>query len=292
MINMKNVINYYYNIELKEYKKRENCFTFYIGEIEFEFIEYYGDINYLIKIYSLLISFGKPVSEIVINKDNKFITHYESRPYILLKKINRDKQDINLEYVIDYDFIIPVREINNWKNLWIEKLDYYEIQQEEINLKYPLLNKSFSYYFGLTEAAINLLNYVNYEKISSCISHKRLDKKEDIFNPLNIIIDNRIRDVAEYIKTKFFKENIMVEEIIDFINKHLFSKDEILLLVSRLLYPSYYFDAYENIYKGEETEKELNKIIKKNVQYETFLRKIYKNIKLFYNIPQIEFLEN
>ena len=54
-----------------------------------------------------------------------------------------------------------------------------------------------------------------------------------------------------------------------------FSKDEIYLLLSRLIYPSYYFDIYEKIYREKYSEKELNKIIKRNADYEAFLKEVF-----------------
>ena len=49
---------------------------------------------------------------------------------------------------------------------------------------------------------------------------------------------------------------------------------------------------YEKIYTEKDTEKNLNKITKKNAEYEAFLKKIYNYVKLLYSIPQIEFLED
>jgi len=288
---MKNLINYYYGIIVNEFKKRDASFIFYINNIEFELKEFYGDINELINLYSLLKAYRREVDEIIINSKNNFITYYESKPYILIKKINILRKKIELEDIINYDCRVHVNGKINWKNLWINKIDYYEMQLEELGIKYPLLKKSFNYYRGLSEIAIALLNYVDYKNINYSISHRRLEKNDDIFNPLNIIIDSRTRDIAEYVKIKYLNENMVVQEIIEFIERIGFSKDEITLLISRLIYPSYYFDMYENIFAGKESEKELNKIIKKNAEYEAFLKEFYNNVKLIYTIPQIEFLE-
>ena len=208
-----------------------------------------------------------------------------------MKKIKYDKENIKLNDILEYDCSIYIKDDLNWKKMWKEKIDYYELQIQENGLKCTLLKQSFPYYLGLSETAINLLNYVNYKNINYCISHKRIEKIDNLYNPINIIIDNKSRDIAEYIKLKFFSDDLVLEEIIGIINKKIFTKDEIILFLSRLIYPSYYFDIYEKIYKNKEYEKDLNKIIKKNVEYETFLKQIYNKIKLSYTIPQIEFLE-
>ena len=288
---MKNVINYYYDIELKEFKKRENSFIFYINNDEYEFVECYENINSLLNIYSILKSYGKEIDELVINIKNEYLTFYEGKPYILLRKNKYSNRKVILEDIIDFNCYIYTKDKPSWKILWQQKIDYYELQIEENKLKYPLLNQSFYYYSGLSEMAISLLNYVDYENIKYCISHKRLDNLKNIHNPLNIIIDNRTRDIAEYIKMKYFDGNLNVDEIINFIDSGILNKDEIILLLSRLIYPSYYFDIYDEIYKKQEEKKELNKIIKKNADYEAFLKNIYHHIKKIYKIPRIEFLD-
>ena len=288
---MKNVINYYYKIVVNEFKKRENNFMFFVGKDEFEFVQFYYDANKLLNLYSILRIYRRTIDEIIFNKDKGLITFYDNKPYILLKKVNHDRKELTLYDIVKYDCIVHVKESLNWKQLWKEKLDYYQIQLDETGIKYPLLKQSFSYYLGLSEIAINILNYVNYDNINYCISHKRLEKTNDLFNPLNIIIDNKSRDIAEYIKIKYFTDDITSSQVVDFIKKSSFSKDEIYLLMSRLIYPSYYFDIYEKIYNGNDSEKDLNKIIKRNASYEAFLKEIYNYIKFLYNIPQIEFLE-
>jgi len=288
---MKNVINYYYGIIVNEFKKTQSNFIFNINNNKYEFVEYYGDINKLINIYSILKYYRKEVSELITNKRNSVITYYENKPYILLKKSNFRNKEIELSDIVSYDSNVYVKEELSWKKLWIGKLDYYEMQLDEVGIKYPILKQSFNYYLGLSEVAINLLNYVNTKNVNYYISHKRLETKDDMFNPLNIIIDSRARDIGEYIKKKYFYDKIQVEQLEKFIISSRFTKDEILLLLARLIYPSYYFDAYEKIFISKETQKELNKIIKKNAEYEAFLKDIYNSIKQFYPIPQIEFLE-
>lgn len=288
---MKNVINYYYGIIVNEFKKTQSNFIFYLNNSEYEFIEYYGDVNKLVNIYSTLKFYMKEVSEIITNKRNSIITYYENKPYILLKKSNFRNKEIELNDIASYDSIVYIKEELNWKKLWIGKLDYYEMQLDEVGIKYPMLKQSFNYYLGLSEIAINLLNYVNTKNLNYYISHKRLETKGELFNPLNIIIDSRARDIGEYIKRKYFYDEIQLQQLEEFIISSRFTKDEILLLLIRLIYPSYYFDIYEKVFISDEFEKELNKIIKKNAEYEAFLKDFYNHIKQFYPIPQIEFLE-
>ena len=288
---MKNTINYFYGIAINDFVKREDNFTFYIDKNKFEFVKFYGDKNFILSVCSYLSDYRRQYDEIILNKNNDIITYFENVPYILLKKTIIKNNVLLLEDVINYNCDVYIKGNIEWKKLWINKLDYYEMQVKEIEKKYPFLAQSFNYYMGLSEIAINLLNYIDYKNISYCISHKRLEKKEDLYNPLNIIVDNKSRDLAESIKTKFFQNKMRIDEVYILFSNINFTKDEALLFLARLIYPSYYFDLYEKIYNNRENEKKIDKIIKKNAEFEAFLKNVYECVKRLYIIPQIEFLE-
>ncbi len=292
---MKNLINYYYNLIIDEYRKIDDYYNFDVDNKKYCFLPFEGDINYLYDIYLILHRNNKYCHEIIINKDNSILTFYENKSYILLKKNLCSHSQINLSDIINYDILVQRKTLLNWKELWKEKIDYYEYQMNQIGFKYKILKNSFSYYIGMSETAINLLNYVNTNSINFYISHKRINYEEsidDFLNPLNIIIDNITRDIAEYFKINFINDNITVEQIIYFLNSVNFSNDEYIMLLSRLLYPSYYFDIYDKIIQGRISEEKVNFYIEKNVQYETFIKKIYKYLKNMKKIPIIEWLEN
>lgn len=288
---MKNLINYFYGIQITEYKKRNNSFYFIDNKNEFEFVEFYGDINNLLNLFSFLKQSNMEVDEIILNNQNSFLTHYENKTYILLKKNNHNRVNINLDDIQNYDINTYIKGKINWKDLWKEKIDYYELQLEETGINYPLLKETFSYYVGLSESAINLLNYIDLNNVELYISHKRLENGYDLLNPLNIILDSKSRDIGEYIKKMFFEDKISENDIVERIKNIFFTNDEAILFLSRLIYPSYYFDMYEKIYNKNDTEENLKKITKKNTEYEVFLKKIYMYLKQKYDMPQIEFLE-
>ena len=60
----------------------------------------------------------------------------------------------------------------------------------------------------------------------------------------------------------------------------------------RLLYPSYFFDLYDEIINDNLQEDIINRIIIKNKDYEIFLKEIYFYIVNKYNkyIPEIDWL--
>ena len=178
-----------------------------------------------------------------------------------------------IEDIIRHANRLPLYKRVNWKELWEEKLDYYEYQMSELGLKYKKLRESFSYYSGLCECAIGLLNYTSNE-VAMYATYKR-----------GKVMDSVTRDIAEYIKYEFFYNNNEVQ-----VGELYLTDDEYLLLMARLLYPSYYFDAYDNIMSGNIAENEIDNIIKKSDSFESLLKKLYKFIKQRSNIPNIDWL--
>ena len=127
------------------------------------------------------------------------------------------------------------------------------------------------------------------------VSHRRIgpnEKLDEFFNPLNIVVDNRTRDIAEYIKVNYFNGKIDENEVLNYLDNLNFTYTENLLFFSRLLYPSYYFDIYDQVIQEKISDEKIQFYIKKNTSYEAFLKKIYIYIKNKYKIPEIEWLEN
>ena len=292
---MKNLINYYYGLLIKEFKKVDESFVFSIDNKVYEFIPFYGDINKFYKNYSLLISNNKYCHEVIFNKDKQLLTLYGKKQYLLLKKNICINKLVDIDEILNYN--IPVYGIQslNWKKLWENKIDYYEYQMSQLAIKYKKIRNSFDYYVGLSETAISLLNYIDNNNITYYICHRRIrygEKLDEFFNPINIVIDSRVRDIAEYIKVNYFNENINIDFILNFIDNLNLNYTESILLLARLLYPSYYFDIYDQIIQDKIRDDKIDIYIKKNTSYEMFLKKIYIFLKSKYKLPEIEWLAN
>ena len=290
---MKNLINYYYNILIDNYKKIDNIYSFISDSVKYIFIDYDGNIEKIYKLY-LIVSKRKYCHKILINKDGNIITPYNNKGYVLIKEVFNSNKILDINDIVEYTFPVYEKDYINWKELWMKKIDYYEYQISQFSKNYSKLSESFSYYSGLCENAISLLNNVDFSKINLYICHKRIyinETLDEFYNPLGFYIDSRVRDVAEYIKINYINERIDLNYVINIINNINFNYNEIILFLSRLLYPSYYFDMYDLIIQEKINEKEIIKYIKKNTYYEVFLRNIYKYIKTLYKIPIIEWLE-
>ena len=82
----------------------------------------------------------------------------------------------------------------------------------------------------------------------------------------------------------------MIDDAKNDIFKFNLTNNQYNLLFIRLLFPSYYFDCYEQVLLENKNEDDLTKIISKNEQYLIFLRNLYFILKRFVNIPDIEWI--
>ena len=125
-------------------------------------------------------------------------------------------------------------------------------------------------------------------------SHRRLNQNINFnfYNPLNIITDLSVRDAAEYFKTSFFNGKSIDEELSIYFRSVKLSTYEYFMFLARMIYPTYYFDLYEQIITGNAAESELVKITEKATDYENQIKKIYKYYKSFMRFQPIDWLEN
>ena len=295
---MNNFIEYFYNIKVDKISFNNNYYYFnYNGYLYKLYIyENNNDINLMIDIDKKLLV-NTLISEIIFNKDNQVISIYNNISYILIKVyVNPDKQ-VSLEEINYLQNTIFLEKLNiNWGILWSNKIDYLEDLIYENGIKYPTIVSSFNYYVGMCENAIAYYNSIPIDKeIHYVISHKKIridDTVESLYNPLNIIFDYRARDIAEYIKISFFKDNKnIMNELIIYLNNNPLSLMEVKLLISRLLYPSYYFDLYEDILVNGKDEIIINNIINKSDDFEIYLANIISYFKNYYNVDEINWLK-
>ena len=302
---MKEIINYYYNLNPKQINKITDYYYFYINNELYYFTTYtrkIEDINSIYEYNKQMLNNNILVNEIIPNKDINPLTYINQKPYILMKiliNINKPTNLPEINYISNK--IIPYQDKimrSNWINLWTNKLDYLEYHHEQNKKKYPLLNQSFNYFIGLTENAISYLNNITNKltKEKSDIgvtSHNYINNTiYSLYNPLNIIIDHKSRDIAEYIKLSFFNDNYNIfEELDEYFKHNYFSQYGITLLIARILYPSFYFDTYDKIINNLENESSILKITSRITEYEKYLNDILTYFHKYYNIKDIEWIK-
>lgn len=298
---MKNAIKYYYNIEVTNMHQKNDKYEIFNANGRYILVKYKITMNELIEKHSLQLYLQRvniPCHKIIKNRIGESITIINNENYVMIwmaipnRTINLEdiKQLTNISLIEEYKYIKK----NNWQKLWKIKIDYFEYEMNQLNTKYPLINESINYYIGIVETCISLLENLNIDNVNKNITHERITKNTDtdyFYNPLNLIIDNRTRDTGEFLKTEIYNTNCNIAEVKKYILNNSLTKDEIILLFVRLIYPSSYFDLCEKIIDNKVKEKELLKIINSSQFLEVNLKKIYAVIKKIIKMPEIEWFE-
>ena len=300
---MKNIINYYYGFNIVDIYNINNAFYFNYNNYNYIFLLFDRRVEETNSIYKLYLELKKRnifTNDIIINKDNQLITFVNNIPYILIRDNTKNKLiDLNdILYIQNNTYnIINDKSItrNDWTNLWQLKIDYYEGQIDDISRKYTLIGNTIDYYIGLGENAISYLVYNEHKNNNYVLSHRELYLKNNSFsfyNPVNYILDSRVRDFAEYIKIQFFTDKLDFNLFSIYLNYLNFNKSEYIELISRLLFPTYYFDLLDEIIVNNENENIIKNVLDKNKDYLLFLKNTFNYIVYTkkINIPFIEWI--
>lgn len=304
---MKNILGYYYNIYPMEISHTNDKYFFEYNDDKYIFETYkrpLEDINALYDVNKKMLNKNILVSEMILNNESEILTNINNKPYLLTKvKMNIDS-NINLYdiYNINVNTISlecnKILDRNDWTNLWESKNDYFEFQINEIGSKYKIVSEYLNYYIGLAENAISYVKdaiKIN-DDVRLCISHKRIrynDTVYSLYNPVNYIYDYFVRDICEYIKSVFFIDKKRAYYlVVNLFNNFSLTYKEALLFYGRLLYPSYFFDMYDDIVNGLKEESKIEGIITKSCEYEIFLQDVYIYISKLYNdyIPSVDWI--
>lgn len=299
---MKNMIEFYYNIKINKVQNKDNIYSFTINNQTYILKPYYKDESTINSCYRLgtMLNNTLPLNNIIPNKYNNPISIIDNTPYILLQVKNNNTISLKIiSHISNTQFsnitYIKNLERNNWEKLWGDKIDYYELQVNENKKKFPLIRESFDYFIGMGENAISYLVNTKLETKPTIYDEKVPSHNtiyNSLFDPTNIILDHKARDLAEYIKYSFWNNNTNIfNELNEYFKYNYFSEYGIRVLFSRILYPSFYFDLYDEIITGKKEENKLNNIINRITEYELYLYNIYIYLNVFYNIPETNWIK-
>lgn len=297
---MNNTINYFYNIESTNINQIDDNYQFTMNNNLYILKEYNNnDINKIYNLNQQMIYNNIPVHQIILNKYNNIISNINNKNYILLKIIIKNfKKRITLEDInkLNSIYINPINNNKNWANNWIERIDYIEYQINQTGKKYPNIVESLSYFIGLSENAISYYkNSSNNEPIQYSYSHKKLTLNStlfDLYDPCNITIDYKSKDISEYIKISFYNNNKnIIKELHNYFKTNYLSFYSIKILYARLLYPTIYFQTYDDIITNKQNQKKILSITSNTDDYEKYLYKIYLYLKKYYPLPEITWLK-
>lgn len=295
---MNNFIEYFYGIKVDKIVYEKNSYSFIYNRYFYKLYVFDNSSNtdFLINVNKKMLG-NTLVSEIIKNRNGEVLSIYNNIGYILMRIYVNVNKGISLKEVVSLsNSLYKDKLMINWGNLWERKMDYLENLINENGKKYPLIVDSFNYFVGLAENAISYYNTILIdENYKFGISHRKIkidDTIEELYNPLNIIFDYKVRDVAEYMKISFFNGNKnALNEFIWYLNNNYLSIMEAKLLIARLLYPSFYFDMYEDIMIDEKEEKIITNILIKIDEYEIYLAKLIEMISSKYGVDDILWLK-
>lgn len=290
---MKNYIEYFYKfMNIKIIKDGLN-YSFIYDDNNYLFIPLMRSEKEIMEVAHLL-QYNKEYDQIISNYQGLLVTTIGYRKYILVKENNK-KKDI-LDSIVnakkienEYKQLVTIDK-SDWIRLWSEKIDYIEYQMIHLDGKYKILQSSVNYYIGMAEIAISYINNVLTEnkniKKDLVISHKRIvvDKFD---SPLNIIIDYRGRDIAEYLKYIFFENSYDYYKIKKMLLKLNLDSISCQFIYGRLFYVTFYFDFYELIVDEKRKEKSIEFILSRVEEYEDYIRNIYSILNEIHFIPEI-----
>jgi hypothetical protein len=296
---MKNAISYYYNLNAVDIHQSNKQYRFMADGNYYSLIPYarnMSDVNSIFELSNILISRGIPVHQIIPDNNRNVVTVINNIPYIMFKVHINEKDNVTLNDIkyfsnLTEEIKVKIPNSTKWSELWSNKIDYLEYQISEMGANHPLIRESFSYFVGMGETAIQLFNQISKSNKQS-ISHFRItgfNNLFDLYNPLDLIIDYKVRDACEFLKYGFFYMNYNFDDIKEYLST--INTEDWPLFITRMLFPTFYFDIYEEIINNNIEDKRLIVIISKINTYEKLLKKTYTYIKQYVIIPDIEWLQ-
>ena len=296
---MKDLLNYYYFIIPDKIGMKNGNYYFNFKNHEFIFYLYENSLDNVEALFNLnnyMLFNNYKINRIILNKDRNILTRKDNKYYVLVELLINSKDKISLQNIIEFNKLnININTLNrtNWYYLWSNKNDNVEYTLNHLKNKYQNLYSYSPYYIGLSENAISYLKYLNLNNNNIGVSHKRInvaDSLREFYNPLNLVIDYKVRDKAEYYKSLFFNRNISVVDIINSIKLLKLSDIDLIYFYIRMLYPSFYFDMYDSIINGDKNDKDIEVIVNKQSDYEYLLYEIFLLLKSRINIVGIEWI--
>lgn len=298
---MRNLISYYYQLEPTDIHQMDNYYTFKIND-SFYRLQEIRDIK-VEDIYDLVIELyqnGIYTHQILKTVTDEFSVTFNQKRYALTIYSKEEEKAMSLDDIYKFQsylyYIQPKKAKNTsiWGDLWSEKIDYFEYQMNQFGIKYPNIRESFAYYVGLAEVGISLFYAYYSQEEKPILSHKRLKNKNTlyhIYDPFNLVIDYKVRDVAEFFKSLYLDG----ENILPLIHKYLYdgrlNNYEKMMFFIRMFYPSFYFDVYENIMDNQSDDIILKEIVEKTKDYDKILKFIYNELSLMMSMPYISWLK-
>ncbi len=269
---MNKVLYYYYGFQIDKVVSKNDYYKVSDKGIDYYVFLYDDSIDDLKKLYDINIQMTSENIDIMTIVPNIYGLYfvYDRQKYVVVKSFCKNEEiekniykevrifDIISKWSKQANIIFKKKSYlqfskNEWSVLWAKKIDEVE-KSIDFSEKKKFVDFEFAMYFiGLAENAVSYMNDIvlsnNYNKLELSYTHKKIDFHDffvSFFNPLNISIDFRIRDVSHFFQHVItINHNDFVNLVVD-IDLSLFSEIEIRLMVARILFPSSFLNFYLN----------------------------------------------
>ena len=281
---MENILNYYYQLNIIDIKKKDYYYLLTTDEYEQYIFNEIIDSNELKENLDYLNNTNVLYDLLILTKEGNITINYNDKEYALFKV--RNNENLN---ILSFSNLITTGKLK-WGTLWSNRVDYYLEQIAEV-VEQKEIKYAMDYYISLAEIAISYFNTLseiyNENTLTFTLSHHIVTSPIDkymFYNPSNMCFDLSVRDIAEYIKESFFNDILTNYEILSLIDKINLNEALANYLLVRLIYPSYIFKLYDIFIETKELNKKFYEYMKKSREYETLLSTIYNKLKLKYSI--------
>lgn len=281
---MENILNYYYQLNIIDIKKKDYYYLLTTDEYEQYIFNEIIDSNELKENLEYLNNTNVLYDLLILTKEGNITINYNDKEYALFKV--RNNENLN---ILSFSNLITTGKLK-WGTLWSNRVDYYLEQIAEV-VEQKEIKYAMDYYISLAEIAISYFNTLseiyNENTLTFTLSHHIVTSPIDkymFYNPSNMCFDLSVRDIAEYIKESFFNDILTNYEILSLIDKINLNESLANYLLVRLIYPSYIFKLYDIFIETKELNKKFYEYMKKSREYETLLSTIYNKLKLKYSI--------
>lgn len=252
MFMITNLIFFLYGIKVEYIRKNRDSYVFYYDNNFYIFKEVFFNEEYLSYIYNFIVNSDILFHSVIKNKNNKLISIYDNKRYVLMMVKFNMNRTLMLSDILDlgkYHFSYISKNRFNWIDLWKYKIDQVDgfINSNIDKISISTLS-IINYYICFSEIAINCFNQkVLTDAIPLTLCHNRILYDSDLYeyySVTNLVFDHYTRDVGEYIKNYVYSNKKIDFNVYKFIKK--LSYNDRWMLLSRLLFPSYFFDVFDS----------------------------------------------
>ncbi len=278
-----NLISFLYDIKVEVVRKSNNSYIFLYNDDFYIFKKCNLREDYLMYIYNYINDSNTLYHNIVKNRHNKYVSSYNNENYILMKI----KFNINRMLLLDDIYLSGAHHVSymrkndfNWTKLWklkIDQVEYFINNYQQLNISSLAI---INYYLGLSEVAISFFDTIKLDDyIPVSLSHNRIENNSDLYDyysVTNVIFDHVTRDMGEYIKNYIYCNNSINMDNYQVL-KRLNINDKY-MLISRILFPSYFFDVFDDFVLNERDFVDFDKYFSCMDIYENNLKSVISYI--------------